>query len=184
MGPDNPWSPSWRPDPSGQRLVRIRTARKGALLAAVLFAPVGAAGMAILPAIEPLLTPPASALAGLAGLAGVALLGAGLAPAAVGSRIDGIVVGLALALGVPVAAVTSALIGTYLAGSALDGFDEGGRLAGQVLRSGVSGAVRLSPLIALASAVWVVVVRRWSATNQHRDERERSRTGRSGPSTS
>jgi hypothetical protein len=162
MGPNNPWSPSWRPDPSGQRLVRIRTARRGALLAAVLFAPVGAAGMAMLPAIEPLLTPLASALAGLAGLAGVALLGAGLAPAAVGSRIDGIAVGVALALGVPVAAVTSALIGTYLAGSALDGFDEGGRLAGQVLRSGVSGAVRLSPLIALASAVWVVVVRRWS----------------------
>jgi hypothetical protein len=46
-------------------------------------------------------------------------------------------------------------------GSALDGFDEGGRLAGQVLRSGVSGAVSLSPLIALASVAWVVVVRRW-----------------------
>jgi hypothetical protein len=162
MGPENPWSPSWRPDPSGQRLVRIRTARRGALLAAVLFAPVGAAGMAMLPAIEPLLTPPASALAGIAGLAGVALLGAGLAPAAAGSRIDGVVVGIALAVGVPVAAVTSALIGTYLAGVALDGFDEGGRLAGHVLRSGVSGAVRLSPLIAIASAVWVVVVRRWS----------------------
>ncbi len=165
MGPDNPWSPSWRPDPSGQRLVRIRTARRGALLAAVLFAPVGAAGMATLPAIEPLLTAPASALAGIAGLAGVALLGAGLAPAAVGSRIDGLVVGIALGIGVPVAAVTSALIGTYLAGSALDGFDEGGRLAGQVLRSGVSGAVRLSPLIAIASAAWVVVVRRWSAAS-------------------
>ena len=138
-------------------------ARRGGLLAAVLFAPVGAAGMAMLPAIEPLLTPPASVLAGLAGIAGVALLGAGLAPAALGSRIDGAVVGLALGLGVPVAAVTSALIGTYLAGSAIDGFDEGGRLAGQVLRSGVSGAIRLSPLIGLASVVWVVMVRRWGA---------------------
>jgi hypothetical protein len=136
-------------------------ARRGGLLAAVLFAPIGAAGMAMLPAIEPLLTPPASALAGLAGIAGVALLGAGLAPAVVGSRIDGAVVGLALGLGVPVAAVTSALIGTYLAGSAIHGFDEGGRLAGQVLRSGVSGAIRLSPLIALASTVWVVLIRRW-----------------------
>jgi hypothetical protein len=163
MGPANPWSPNWRPDPSGRRLATIRTARRGALLAALLFAPVGATGMAILPAIEPLLTPAASALAGVAALAGVGLLGAGLAPAAVGSRIDGAVVGLALALGVPVAAVTSALIGTWLVGSALDGFDEGGRLAGQVLRSGVSGAVRLSPLIALASAVWVVTVRRWGA---------------------
>jgi hypothetical protein len=161
MGPANPWSPNWRPDPSGRRLATIRTARRGALLAALLFAPVGAAGMALLPAIEPLLTPPATVLAGLAGLAGVGLLGAGLAPAAVGSRVDGAVVGLALALGVPVAAVTSALIGTWLLGSALDGFDEGGRLAGQVLRSGVSGAVSLSPLIALASVAWVVVVRRW-----------------------
>ena len=116
----------------------------------------------MLPAIESLPTAPAWLLAGLAGLAGVGLLGAGLAPAALGSRIDGVVVGLALALGVPVAAVTSALIGTWVVGSALDGFDEGGRLAGQVLRSGVSGAVSLSPLIALASAAWVVVVRRWA----------------------
>lgn len=118
--------------------------------------------MAVLPAIEPLLTLPAWVLAGLAGLAGVGLLGAGLAPAAVGSRIDGVVVGLALGLGVPVAAVTSALIGTWLLGSALDGFDEGGRLAGEVLRRGVSGAISLSPLIALASAAWVAAVRRWS----------------------
>ncbi|MDO8483567.1 MAG: hypothetical protein Q7S35_01335 [Candidatus Limnocylindrales bacterium] len=157
----DPRSPSWRPDPSGQRLAMIWMARRAALLAAVLFAPVGAVGMAMLPAIDPLETPIASALAGLAGMAGVALLGAGLAPAAVGSRIDGLVVGLALGIGVPVAAVTSALIGTFMAGSMLHGFDEGARLAGQVLRGGVGGAVRLAPLIALVSMVWVVVVRRW-----------------------
>ncbi len=157
----DPRSPSWRPDPTGRRLATIRMARRGALLAAVLFAPVGAVGMAILPAIDPLVAPSASMLAGLAGLAGVALLGAGLAPAALGSRIDGLVVGVALGVGVPVAAVTSALIGTFMAGSALHGFDVGGRLAGQVLRGGVGGAVQLSPLIALASAIWVVVVRRW-----------------------
>lgn len=138
-------------------------ARRGGLLAAVLFAPVGAVGMAFAPAIDPLLSPPASVLAGVAGLAGVGLLGAGLAPAAVGSRIDGFVVGFALGIGVPVAAVTSAIIGAFLAGSAIHGLDEGGRLAGQVLRGGVGGAVQLSPLIALASAAWVVVVRRWSA---------------------
>lgn len=137
-------------------------ARRGALLAAVLFAPIGAVGMAILPAIDPLGAPLASVLAGLAGLAGVALLGAGLAPAAIGSRIDGLAVGVALGIGVPVAAVTSALIGTFMAGSVLHGFDEGSRLAGQVLRGGVGGAVQLAPLIALASAVWVVVVRHWS----------------------
>ena len=154
--------PSWRPDSSGQRLAMIRMARRGALLAAVLFAPIGAVGMAILPAIDPLGTPIASALTGLAGLAGVALLGAGLAPAALGSRIDGLVVGLALGVGVPVAAVTSALIGTFMAESTIHGFDEGARLAGEVLRAGVRGAIRLAPLIALASAVWVTVVRRWS----------------------
>lgn len=116
--------------------------------------------MAILPPLDPLESPMASSLAGLAGLAGVALLGAGLAPAAMGSRIDGLAVGLALAIGVPVAAVTSALIGTFIAGSALHGFDEGGVLAGQVLRGGVNGAVQLSPLIAAASTIWVAVVRR------------------------
>jgi hypothetical protein len=158
----DPRSPAWRPDPTRRRLATIRLARRGALLAAVLFAPVGAVGMAFLPPIEPLISPMASALAGVAGLAGVALLGAGLAPAAQGSRVDGLAVGLALAIGVPVAAVTSALIGTFIAGSALHGFDEGGLLAGQVLRGGVNGAVRLSPLVALASTVWVVLIRRWS----------------------
>ena len=157
----DPRSPSWRPDPTGRRLATIRMARRGAVLAAVLLAPVGAVGMAIVPEIEALGTPLAAALGGLAGLTGVALLGAGLAPAAVGSRIDGVAVGVALGIGVPVAAVTSALIGSFMAGSALNGFDEGGRLAGEVLRGGVGGAVRLSPLIALASAAWVVVVRRW-----------------------
>jgi hypothetical protein len=157
----DPRSPSWRPDPTGHRLATIRLARHGALLAAVLFAPVGAVGMAMQPAIDPLVSPAASTLAALAGLAGVALLGAGLAPAAQGSRIDGLVVGVALGIGVPVAALTSAIIGTFLAGSALQGFDEGGRLAGQVLRSGVRGATGLAPLITLASTVWVVAVRRW-----------------------
>ncbi len=158
----DPRSPSWRPDPTRRRLATIRLARRGALLAAVLFAPVGAVGMAILPPIEPLISPMASVVAGLAGVAGVALLGAGLAPAAQGSRLDGLVVGVALAIGVPVAAVTSALIGTFIAGSALHGFDEGGLLAGEVLRSGVGGAVRLSPLVALASTAWVLLIRRWS----------------------
>ena len=158
----DPRSPSWRPDPSGNRLATIRVARRGALLAAVLFAPVGAVGMALLPSIDPLGTPIASALAGLAGLAGVGLLGAGLAPAAAGSRIDGLAVGIALGVGVPVAAVTSALIGTFMTGSLLHGFTEGSRLAGQVLLGGVGGAIRLTPLIGLASAVWVVVVRRWA----------------------
>ncbi len=94
----DPRSPSWRPDPPRRRLATIRLARRVEVIAAVLFAPVGAVGMAILPPLDPLDTPMASALAGLAGLAdlaGVALLGAGLAPAALGSRIDGLAVGVA-----------------------------------------------------------------------------------------
>ena len=162
----DPRSPSRRPDPTRRRLATIRLARRGALLAAILFAPVGAVGMAVLPPIDPLVSPMASVLAGLAGLAGVALLGAGLAPAAVGSRVDGVAVGIALAIGIPVAAVTSALIGTFIAGSALHGFDEGGLLAGQVLRGGIGGAEALAPLIALASAIWVVAIRRWGRSSE------------------
>jgi hypothetical protein len=159
----DPQSPAWRPDPTGHRLATIRMARRGGLLAAVLFAPIGAVGMATLPALDPIGTPVASVLAAVAGLAGVALLGAGLAPAALGSRIDGAVVGIALGIGLPVAAVTSALIGTFLADSAVHGFDDGAQLAGQVLRAGVTGATRLAPLIALTSAFWVVVIRRWGS---------------------
>ena len=40
MGPANPWSPNWQPDPSGGRLLRIRAARRGALLAAAIYLPV------------------------------------------------------------------------------------------------------------------------------------------------
>ncbi len=138
MGPANPWSPNWRPDPSGRRLASIRIAHRGGLLAAVLFAPVGAVGMASAPAIDPLLSTPASVLAGIAGLAGVGAARRGPRAGRLGSRIDGVAVGVALGIGAPVAAVTSAIIGTFLAGSALHGFDEGGRLAGQVLRSGVA----------------------------------------------
>ena len=49
-------------------------------------------------------------IAVLSGVAGVALLGAGLAPAALGSRIDAAVVGVAIAIGGPVAATASFVI--------------------------------------------------------------------------
>ena len=38
MGPDNPWSPAWRPDESGDRLRAIRAARRGAILAVLVAA--------------------------------------------------------------------------------------------------------------------------------------------------
>ncbi len=95
----------------------------------------------------------------VASLPALALLGAGLTSAALGSRSSAASAGLAMALGAPVAAVTSAMIFTFLVGLApvdLDGLDA----AGRVLRVGVSAAVRIAPLIALGAVGWVVLLRR------------------------
>jgi hypothetical protein len=71
-----------------------------------------------------------------------------------------------MALGAPVAAVTSAMICAFIlvavailvaaAPIHLDGLESAGRL----LRVGVSAAVRIAPLIALGSVGWVVLLRR------------------------
>ena len=154
MGPDNPWSPNWRPDPSGSRLVAIRAARRGALLAGLVYLPLSAAVLALqrLPVPTSLA---ASAL--LVGLPGVALLGAGLAPATLGARIDAFVAGVAFAIDAPVAAVTSIVIGAVV----LSLFMEGGPdLAGSILRGGVLAALGVAPLVALSAGFWVVAVRR------------------------
>lgn len=157
-----PRGPNWQPDTTGRRLASIRIARRGAILAAILFAPVGLLATSYIPTIEPIGAPVgAIAIAGLAALAGVGLLGAGLAPAALGSRIDALAVGLALAVGAPVAAVTSALIGSFMSGSLLGGFDEGAKLAGRMLRASVTDATRTAPLVIVAAIVWILVVRRW-----------------------
>ena len=151
MGPNNPWSPNWRPDPTGRRLAGIRTARRGALLAGIAYLPLGAAVFATsqLPREIALLT--------LAiGLPGVALLGAGLAPAALGSRIDAVVVGVAFAIGCPVAAVTSIVIGAFVLG--------GADLAGSILQAGVRAAESVAPLVAVVAAGWVLAVRRLEGT--------------------
>jgi hypothetical protein len=166
-----PLDPNWRPDTTGRRLATIRVARRGALLAATVFAPIGLLATSFLPTVEPTGAPVgAVGIAALAGLAGVALLGAGLAPAALGSRIDAVAVGVALAIGVPVAAVTSALIGTFMSGSLLGGFDEGAALAGQMLRAGVTDATRTAPLVIAAATVWVLVVRRWGTLAGSEDQ--------------
>jgi hypothetical protein len=154
MGPANPWSPNWRPDPSGRRHIAIRAARRGAVLAAALYVPVGIAAAVVggFP-IE------VGAGAVLIGVPGVALLGAGLAPAALGSPIDTVVVGVAMVIGAPVAAVTSLVIASFVVGT-LAGDD--GELAGTILRAGVTSAMGVVPLVIVAVTIWVLAVRRVS----------------------
>lgn len=152
MGSSNPWSPNWRPDPTGGRLAAIRAARRGALLAGIVYLPVGASELALGPLPDTL-----ALLALVVGLPGVALLGAGLAPATLGSRIDAVVAGLAFAIGAPVAAVTSIVIGAFV----LSAFVQGGAdLAGPILRAGVSAALGVAPIVALGASLWVLSVRR------------------------
>jgi hypothetical protein len=155
MGAANPWSPNWRPDPTGQRLAAIRTARRGAILAAVLLGGVTTvAGLASG-------TPPMVALTiTAAAIPALALLGAGLAPAATGSRIDALVVGVALAIGAPVAAALSSAI-AVLVMFAMSSFHAlTGEAVGDVIRLGVIAALRVAPLLAAVVAVWVIAIRR------------------------
>jgi hypothetical protein len=159
MGPANPWSPNWRPDPTGRRLASIRTARRGAILAAVL--------LGIVTAIAGLLAPeradrPATVAFAIAAMAvpAFALLGAGLAPAAVGSRVDAFVVALAMAIGAPVAAALSTAI-AVVSVVAISGLsDLTGDAFASVIRMGVVAGLRVAPLVALAVTVWVIAIRR------------------------
>ena len=103
---------------------------------------------------------PAGLLIALFSLPGLALLGAGLTQAALGSRSSAATAGLAIGIGSPVAAVTSAMIGAFIGVGIARGASVGGDVAGTLLRTGVTEAVRISPLIALGSIVWVALVRR------------------------
>ena len=157
-----PWDPKWRPDPTGRRIVAIRAARRGALLAAVIFGGLVLVAALVAPPLASS-TPGVELAAGVviavASLPALALLGAGLTSAALGSRPSAASAGLAMAVGAPVAAVTSAMICTFLVGLApvhLHSLEA----AGRVLRVGVSAAVRIAPLIALGSVGWVVLLRR------------------------
>jgi hypothetical protein len=159
-----PWDPNWRPDPSGRRLTGMRAARRGALAAATIFGGLVAIAAVIAPPFTstvPQLDLPAGALIALLSLPGLALLGAGLTSAALGSRWSAASAGLAIAIGSPVAAVTSAMIGAFILVGAWEGGARGGDVAGTLLRAGVTAAVRISPLIALGSAGWVMIVRRF-----------------------
>jgi hypothetical protein len=161
-----PWDPNWRPDPTGRRLVAIRAARRGALAAAVIFGFLEViAAVVSMPVDSPSLgvSSTIGLVLALFSLPALALLGAGLTSAALGTPPTAASAGLAMAVGVPVAAVTSAMIGAFilvgLAGTAA-GTVDGAEVAGVMLRTGVTAAVRISPLIAIGSMVWVLLVRR------------------------
>jgi hypothetical protein len=144
----------------------IRVARRGAILAAAIYVPISivatvAAVLAARPmtALPAAVTTPIAMMAVVSGVAGVALLGAGLAPAALGSRIDAVVVGIALAIGAPVAAMASFVIWGWVIDS---WFGERADLAAPLLRAGVSAALQVAPLVAIGSAAWVAILRRIS----------------------
>jgi hypothetical protein len=162
MGPSNPWSPNWRPDPTGGRLLTIRVARRGAYLAAAIYLPIAvvAAFLAVTPVttLPNSLTTPIAMMAVVSGVAGVALLGAGLAPAALGSKVDAVVVGIALAIGAPVAATASFVIWGWI----IDSWFGEADLAAPFLRAGVTAAMHIAPLVAIGAAAWVILVRRIS----------------------
>jgi hypothetical protein len=103
-------------------------------------------------------TAPIAMVAVLSGVAGVALLGAGLAPAALGSRIDAAVVGVAIAIGGPVAATASFVIWGWV----IDSWRPTADVAAPFLRAGVLAALQVAPLVALGAAAWVVILRRIS----------------------
>ena len=159
-----PWDANWRPDPTGRRLAAIRAARRGALASAAVFGSLVVVA-AVLAPVATSSVPGADVLAGvliaLFSLPALALLGAALTPAAVGPRSSAVGAGLAMGVGVPVAAVTSAMIGAFFAVVVVEGSDEGFDVAGQILRGGVTAALGIWPLIALASVIWVLVVRRF-----------------------
>jgi hypothetical protein len=89
----------------------------------------------------------------------LALLGAGLAPAAVGSRAEAAIVGVAFAIGAPVAAAMSTAIAVLVLMATSDNSDQTAFAVGGVIRLGVIAAVRVSPLLALAALLWVVTLR-------------------------
>ena len=144
-------------------MLTIRVARRGAWLAAGIYLPITIVAAFLV--TNPLTDLPksySSALATIAilsGVAGVALLGAGLAPAALGSKIDAVVVGIAMAIGAPVAATASIVIWGWVIDSWMG---ESADFAAPLLRAGVLVAIQVAPVVAAGAASWVVIVRRIS----------------------
>ena len=142
----------------------MHAARRGAFAAAVIFGSLVVIAAVITPPLTsnfPQLDVVGGAMVALFSLPGLALLGAGLTSAALGSRSSAASAGLAIGIGSPVAAVTSAMIGAFILVGLVGGASRGGDVAGTMLRAGVTAAVRISPLIAIGSAGWVMLVRRF-----------------------
>ena len=181
-----PTDPNWRPDPTGRRLAMIRAVRRGSLLAGLLFGIVVGVAVSIAPP-EGLGAPSGAGVwVVVMALPGLALLGASLTPAALGSRGSAASAGLAIGLGAPLFAVVSAMFGTFLATSLVvaiygaagtDPLGQGAEMAGVVLRDGVFAAVRVSPLIVAASIAWVVLVRRGAASATAAERSDRAGQG-------
>jgi hypothetical protein len=162
MGPANPWSPNWRPDPTGRRLIAIRSSRRGAFWAGLLLWPLVLLAAFTTPSVlDRAADPRQIALIAALSWPGLALLGAGLAPAALGSRIDAVVAGVALGIGAPIAAIASTMISVAIVVGLLS-HDLGvgvGEALGLTIQLGVLGATRLAPLVAIAVTIWIVIVR-------------------------
>jgi hypothetical protein len=163
MGPANPWSPSWRPDTTGTRAVAIRSSRRGALLAGLLLWPLALLATFTTPGVPAEIQPRHILVIAALTWPGLALLGAGLAPAAVGSRIDAVVAGIALGIGAPIAAIVSILISVAIITAVYSTGIGVGEAVGMTIRLGVLGAVRFAPLLAAAVVVWLLAVRRLQA---------------------
>jgi hypothetical protein len=175
-----PWSPNWRPDPTGRRLAAMRVARRGGLLAALIFTPLVALAVELTPGGTTILAdlddvgwnlfgtldPTSRQLVLSISIAllcapGLALLGAALAGSTQGDRVDAAVTGVAIAVGVPVAAVISAIIDAFVVVALRSGVGDATEFIGEVLRTGVTAGLRITPLIVLGAAGWVVLVRRF-----------------------
>jgi hypothetical protein len=140
-------------------LAAIRTARRGALLAAILLGGVTTVAAIVAPEADgaPLIIPLTITMAAIPALA---LLGAGLAPAATGSRVDAAVAGVAFAVGAPVAAALSSAIAVFVYFAINpDVTSLTGEAVGDVIRVGVSAAMRVAPMLAVTAALWVLAIR-------------------------
>jgi hypothetical protein len=161
MGPANPWSPNWRPDPTGRRLTAIRSSRRGAFWAGLLLWPLVLVGVVTTPIPDEYVID-GRTLIFVAALSwpGLALLGAALAPSAIGSRTDAIATAIAMGIGAPIAAVTSTLIAVAIIALVSSTGAQTGAALGLTIRLGVLGAMRWAPLVAIAVTAWLYVVRR------------------------